>query len=85
MLAGMAVVRHWWNQKWGRIARRDVYVRSDGGRFEVEVVQGGAEGKRWVALFDTAEEAIGEAESHLVDPNDDWRDVSDAHRPARQV
>ena len=74
------MVRHWWNQQWGRMARRDVYVRSDGTRFEVEDAQGGAEGRRWLALFDSVEEAVEEAEKHLLDPQDRWRDVSDAHR-----
>ena len=75
----MRVIRHWWNQQWGRLGRRDVYVRSDGTRFEVEVAQGGAEGRRWVARFDSLADAVEEAENHLRDPSDRWRDVSDAH------
>ncbi|MFG2041978.1 hypothetical protein [Dactylosporangium sp. NPDC048998] len=40
-------VRRWWNGSWGRLNRRDVYVRTDGVSFEVEVRLGGANGHRW--------------------------------------
>jgi hypothetical protein len=74
------VVRHWWNGQWGRLGRRDVYIRSDNGRvFEVEVRQGGAEGRAWLALFDTLDDAEAEADKHLHHEQDTWRDVSDAH------
>lgn len=40
----MKVERHWWNGG-VRLARRDVYVRTDGSSWEVEAQVGGPEGK----------------------------------------
>jgi hypothetical protein len=38
--------RHWWNGKWGRLARRDVllYHDDESGRLSVEAREGGADG-----------------------------------------
>jgi hypothetical protein len=41
----MRIERHWWNGNRGRLARRDVFVRTDGQRWEVEAQVGGAEGR----------------------------------------
>jgi hypothetical protein len=35
---------HWWNGKWGGLARCDVYLRMDGSRYTVEARAGGADG-----------------------------------------
>lgn len=40
----MRVEQHWWNGD-VRLARRDVYVRTDGRLWEVEAQMGGKEGK----------------------------------------
>ena len=40
----MRVEHHWWNGD-SRLARRDVYVRTDGTLWEVEAQMGGPEGK----------------------------------------
>ncbi|BEL10916.1 hypothetical protein GCM10010112_43580 [Actinoplanes lobatus] len=40
----MRVEHHWWNGD-VRLARRDVYVRTDGALWEVEAQMGGPEGK----------------------------------------
>src|SRR6266487_692734 len=39
------VERHWWNGNRGLAGRRDVYVRTDGERWEVEAQAGGAGGR----------------------------------------
>jgi hypothetical protein len=38
--------QHWWNGKWGRLARRDVFLNQDDttGHFWVEAREGGADG-----------------------------------------
>jgi hypothetical protein len=41
---GVRVEQHWWNGD-VRLARRDVYVRTDGQLWEVEAQMGGKEGK----------------------------------------
>jgi hypothetical protein len=53
----MDVVGHWWNGTWGRLARLDVYLRVQKPQWEVELREGGAEGRsqRWV--FDDEAEA----------------------------
>ena len=43
--------KHYWNGKWGRLARRDILVFEDGGNWLVEAREGGADGKsRWYEL-----------------------------------
>ena len=43
--------KHYWNGKWGRLARRDILVFEDGGTWLVEAREGGADGKsRWFEL-----------------------------------
>jgi hypothetical protein len=46
----METVGHWWNGTWGRLARLDVYLRIQKPQWEVELREGGAEGRsrRWV-------------------------------------
>jgi len=34
----------WWNGTWGRLVRRDVYLRRDGEHWEVELREGGSDG-----------------------------------------
>ncbi len=53
--------KHWWNGKWGRLARRDVFLRVDADRWHVEQRAGGAEGvSRFYehASADEAEETV---------------------------
>ncbi|MER7168206.1 hypothetical protein ABT336_19325 [Micromonospora sp. NPDC000207] len=67
--------RHWWNGKWGRLARRDVFLRVDADHWYVEQRAGGAEG---VSRFyehtgpDEAEETV----RALLDGADTWRELS---------
>jgi hypothetical protein len=43
--------KHYWNTKWGRLAREDILVSEDGGVWLVEAREGGAEGRsRWFEL-----------------------------------
>lgn len=58
------VVRHWWNGTWGRLARRDVYIRT--------------EGRSWKRSYDELALAEQEAARHR-DPAMRWTDISGAH------
>jgi len=77
-----SVVKHWWNGRWGRLTRRDVYVRTHGKRYELELREGGSEGTSWRRLFDTLDDAVGEAGKHMS-PDMTWSDITDAHRTER--
>jgi hypothetical protein len=37
--------KHYWNNRWGRLARRDILVYEDAGTLTVEAREGGADGK----------------------------------------
>jgi len=66
--------KHWWNGTWGRLARRDVYLYEDGGRWWVESRQGGAEGRsRWFEHPD--EDAALEQVRLLLDGPGSWRQL----------
>ena len=44
--------KHYWNGRWGRLARHDVLLYEDGGQWTVEHRIGGVEGRCAVAEFD---------------------------------
>jgi hypothetical protein len=67
--------KHWWNGTWGRLARRDVYLFEDGGKWLVEAREGGAEGRsRWYD-FDDEDTALDCVRGLLVQPGD-WRELT---------
>jgi hypothetical protein len=39
------IERHWWNGDRSLLGRRDVYIRTDGERWEVEAQTGGGQGR----------------------------------------
>jgi hypothetical protein len=54
------VERHWWNGDRGPRSRRDVYIRTDGQRWEVEAVVGGIGGRSKV------QQCPGEASARIL-------------------
>jgi hypothetical protein len=66
--------KHWWNGKWGRLARRDVYLRADADQWFVEQPAGGAEGVSRFYEFVSEDEAY-EAVRLMLDGPDDWRQL----------
>jgi hypothetical protein len=76
------VVKHWWNGRWGRLARRDVYVKVDSEpRSVVEARADGAEGRIKRQECRDEREALVLAERWREFGGDDWADISGAHRP----
>lgn len=67
--------RHWWNGRWGRIARRDVYLRTENGTFVVEARAGGADGESRTWTPPSEEHALLLVEDLLSD-QDGWRELS---------
>lgn len=67
--------KHWWNGKWGRLARRDVFLRTDGDTWHVEQRAGGAEGVSHFYEFDSEDAGYDAVRDLLVGP-DEWRELS---------
>jgi hypothetical protein len=67
--------KHWWNGRWGRLARKDVLLRTDGDQWLVEQRAGGAEGVSRFFEFDS-EEAAYDAVRALLAGSEDWRELS---------
>lgn len=67
--------KHWWNGKWGRLARRDIYLRTDADQWYVEQRAGGAEGVSRFYEFDREDEAYDLVQGLLTGPGT-WRELS---------
>ncbi|MFY1697211.1 MULTISPECIES: hypothetical protein [unclassified Solwaraspora] len=81
--------KHWWNGVWGRLARRDVFLRTDADHWYVEARVGGADGRSRFTEHGT-EDAAYDMVRHLLAGPGDWREVSDGppaarHRTAEEV
>lgn len=66
--------KHWWNGIWGRLARRDVYLYTDGDRWLVEARDGGAEGRRRRSEYADETAALAAVRQCLVGPGH-WREL----------
>jgi len=67
--------RHWWNGRWGRIARCDVYLRAEGDRYAVEAREGGADGTTRTWYPPTEKDALLLVDDLLSD-QDGWRELT---------
>ncbi|WP_203718500.1 hypothetical protein, partial [Asanoa siamensis] len=67
--------KHWWNGKWGRAARRDVYLRTSGDTWHVEQRAGGADGVSHFYEYESEEDAYDRVRALLVGPFE-WRELS---------
>lgn len=71
--------RHWWNGKWGRLARRDVLLYQDDktSRWSVEARDGGVEGERRVWELACEPDAMKLIEDLMSDPipGEAWREL----------
>jgi hypothetical protein len=66
--------RHFWNGRWGRLARVDVMLYEDAGRWLVEHRVGGVEGRAAMIEFDHEEAALDRVRDLLAGA-DDWREL----------
>ena len=72
----MRAVEHWWNSTWGRLARKDVWLLTDGERWAVKVRIGSADEDRSVVLpFDCEEDARAELELLVDEREGRWRQI----------
>jgi len=66
--------KHYWNGRWGRLARHDVLLYEDGGQWMVEHRTGGVEGRtQWAEYVD--EDAALDRVRDLLAGGDDWREL----------
>jgi hypothetical protein len=70
-------VGHWWNGTWERLARLDVYLRIERPRWEVELREGGVDGRsrRW--SFEDEAEATAFVERALAAVQTEWRKLTE--------
>jgi hypothetical protein len=67
--------KHFWNGRWGRLARRDLYLREDAGIWVIEDREGGADGRgRYYEHHD--EDAALDHVRDLLAMGDGWRELS---------
>ena len=67
--------RHWWNGRWGRLARRDIFVGTADGNWSVELRRGGVGGRSRTRTFDAETEAVEWVMAALLDSDGGWREV----------
>jgi hypothetical protein len=66
--------KHWWNGRWGRLARHDIYLREDAGRWLVEDRVGGADGRSGWSEYDDEDAAL-ERVRVLMAVGDGWQEL----------
>jgi hypothetical protein len=66
--------KHYWNGRWGRLARQDVLLYEDAGTWTVEHRLGGVEGHTRRSEFEH-EDAAFDRLRDLLGGGDGWRDL----------
>ena len=68
--------KHYWNGKWGRLARMDILVFEDAGAWLIEARSGGADGRsRWFQASD-ADAALDRVRDLItLSKMDSWREL----------
>ena len=66
--------KHYWNGRWGRLARRDVLMFEDAGAWMVEDRTGGAEGRSRFLEFDHEDAALDHVRD-LIAGAEQWREL----------
>jgi hypothetical protein len=67
--------RQWWNGRWSRLARREVFMRQSGSHWAVELRRGGEGGRSRTKVFGAEAEALAWVHDRLVGGDDGWREV----------
>jgi hypothetical protein len=66
--------KHYWNGRWGRLARNDVLLFEDAGQWMVERRVGGTEGRSTWAEFSDEDSALDHVRD-LLAGTDEWREL----------
>ena len=67
--------KHYWNGRWGRLARRDIVLFEDAGLWTVEVRVGGVEGRSQLIEYENEDAALDRLRDLLAGA-DDWRELA---------
>jgi hypothetical protein len=67
--------RQWWNGRWGRLARREIFLAPVDGRWVVELRRGGEGGRSRTRTFGSEGEALDWVESVVLEADGGWRQV----------
>lgn len=79
----MDVVGRWWNGRFGRIARRDVWLERDV-RWRVRARQGDGDSPVWVRECANEAAARQLVDELLARGADEWRDLTAAVQPSTE-
>lgn len=77
---GVQVQGRWWNGAWGRIARRDIWLLSDGRLWRVRGRVGGDGGREVCYEFEDEDLARGMVSRMMASSTGTWRDLTAALR-----
>jgi hypothetical protein len=67
--------KHYWNGRWGRLARRDIVLFEDAGLWTVEVRTGGVEGRSQMIEYEDEDAALDRLRDLLAGA-DEWRELA---------
>lgn len=79
----MDLVQRLWNGRWGKLARRDIWLYTDGARWFLRARQGDGDSKVWTHDYTTEDEARTVVEGMIARTGGtgEWRDITDAFGP----
>jgi hypothetical protein len=83
MVPGVETVGRWWNGSWGRLARRDIWLSTDGRRWVVRFRHGGDDGREGEFVFAEEAEARRLVERLIEVAPGGWRELTAALRRER--
>ncbi len=76
------LVAAWWNGKWGHLARRNIYLRTDDIAYEVSAIEDAGEGRcrYWTLPSESIALALV---ADLMDDDEGWRETTRLYEGAR--
>lgn len=80
---GVQLLGRWWNGRWGRLARHDIWLKADT-VWRVEARRGDGDSKVWSHDYDTEASAIIDAMIARTGGQDQWRDITDVSTQPRR-
>lgn len=76
----MELLGKWWNGRYGRIARRDLWLYADNGRFVVQARVGDGEARVQEWPFACEPDARAQVDELIRTGGDGWRELTALYR-----